>query len=563
MSDSELSSPPSDILEKGTSVTQKPQKKAPSTPRGKKRAAESLIASAEPSKRRRSGPVPRYREEDESVEEEEITVKKTPKRARKASRTKVNADDDESDFVDGVVASAENEREPKLPGSAKKAQKPVIKAKVKKTIKSEVQISEEAVQANGTTTSTKAKRKRKTKEEKEAEMQPLAARTIGSKVLVGAHVSAAGGVQNALINSHHIGGNAFALFLKSQRKWENPALKPEHRAQYLSHCKTHGFTEDVPPIVPHGSYLVNLCHPDPERTNQAYGSFIDDLDRCRQLGIKLYNFHPGNCAANSSRSGAINHLAGQLNRAHADPKSGSVITLLETMAAVGGNTIGSRFEDLRDTIALTTDKIRIGVCLDTCHIFAAGYDIRTPEAWISTMSEFDEIIGLEYLRALHINDSKAPLASGRDLHANIGTGFLGLRAFHNIVNDERMWGLPLILETPIDRKDEKGKSVEDKSIWAREIKLLESLVGMDVESEEFKELETRLKKEGEGERTRIQSQVDKRVEKEKKKKKKKKKKEVGKKKGKKEESASESEPSELEDEEQDFNTQKLGGPSQA
>ena len=324
------------------------------------------------------------------------------------------------------------------------------------------------------------------------------------------------GVHNAVVNSHHIGGNAFALFLKSQRKWENPPLKAEHRTEYMSQCKDHGHTQDIPPVVPHGSYLVNLAHPQPDRAKQAYDNFIDDMERCKQLGIKLYNFHPGNSAGSPSRDEAIKHLASQLNKVHKDAKSGTVITLLETMAAVGGNTIGSTFEDLRDVITHIEDKKRVGVCLDTCHVFAAGYDLRTPEAWKETMQKFDRTIGLQYLRALHVNDSKAPLRSGRDLHANIGTGFLGLRAFHNIVNDERIWGIPLILETPIDRKDENGKSVEDKRIWAREIKLLESLVEMDAESDEFQQLERDLQEQGEGERQRVQGQVDKRDEKKKK-----------------------------------------------
>jgi AP endonuclease-1 len=188
-----------------------------------------------------------------------------------------------------------------------------------------------------------------------------------------------------------------------------------------------------------------------------------------------------------------------------------VITLLETMTS-STNILGATFEDLAETIDQIDDKGRIGVCLDTCHVFAAGYDLRTPEAFKNTMEKFDEVVGLKYLRALHMNDSKAPLNSGRDLHANIGTGFLGLRAFHNIMNEPRLWGLPMVLETPIDVKDSvTGKEVPDKNIWAREIKLLESLVGMDVESEEFKELEVELHEKGTAERERIQAQVDKKI----------------------------------------------------
>ncbi|KAF2753615.1 AP endonuclease [Pseudovirgaria hyperparasitica] len=342
---------------------------------------------------------------------------------------------------------------------------------------------------------------------------PLATRTIGSKIFAGAHVSVAGGVQNAVINSLHIGGNAFALFLKSQRKWTNPPLKTEDAVVYKAHCKEHGIESDKH-VVPHGSYLVNLAHTDADRTAQAYGSFLDDLKRCHQLGIKLYNFHPGNCAS-STREEAIRHLAHQLNRAHKDPDTGGVITVLETMASAG-NTIGSTFSELASIIKLVNDKSRVAVCLDTCHVFAAGYDLRTPEAFKATIEQFDKDIGLKYLRAFHVNDSKAPLGSHKDLHANIGTGFLGLRAFHNLVNEPRLWGLPLVLETPIGVKNEKGKEVDDHGIYAREIKLLESLVGMDPESSEFTEMESKLHAKGESERARIQDQVDRKAIKDKK-----------------------------------------------
>jgi AP endonuclease-1 len=165
------------------------------------------------------------------------------------------------------------------------------------------------------------------------------------------------------------------------------------------------------------------------------------------------------------------------------------------------------FEDLASIISLVNDKSRVGVCLDTCHVFAAGYDLRTPETFSTTISAFDKVISLKYLKALHINDSKAPLGSHRDLHANIGTGFLGLRAFHNIVNEPRLWGLPMVLETPIDVVAADGKKDEDKGIWAREIKLLESLVGMDIDSKEFVELEESLQKQGIKEREKVQDQV--------------------------------------------------------
>lgn len=305
------------------------------------------------------------------------------------------------------------------------------------------------------------------------------------------------------------------MFLKSQRKWANPPIADDAITMFKQHCNNHKY-ESSKHVVPHGSYLVNLAHTDSDRAKQAYDAFLDDLARCHKLGVQLYNFHPGN-AASSTREEALSQLATQLNTAHKDPSTGSVLTLLETMAVFEGNTIGGTFEELRDIIAQVDDKTRVGVCLDTCHIFAAGYDIRTPDAFKATLEKFDNTIGLSYLKALHVNDSKAPLGSGRDLHANIGTGFLGLRAFHNIMNEPQLQGLPMVLETPIDVPDPKDpkKTAEDKGIWAREIKLLESLVGMDPESEEFKKLDWELQEKGKGERERVQDQVDRREEKKK------------------------------------------------
>jgi AP endonuclease-1 len=522
MSDSELSSARSDIpdIDAATPATTIISRTSENLSgdialKGKtarKRSADHIDLSKSRNKRSRTGPGLSYKEvdEEEDTAETEVISKSTPKKGRstpKIKKTKVVGTTVKEEEVEVVNFELSADETPKK-GTKRKI-------KVKKVVEKKEGEAEEELNENGTVKK-KVTRKRKTKEEKEAEAMPLAARTLGSKILVGAHVSSAGGVHNTIINSVHIGGNALALFLKSQRKWANPALQDDHCAQFLSSCKEHKYDlfggHKTPPIVPHGSYLVNLAHPAPDRTKQAYDSFIDDLDRCRKLGIRLYNFHPGNCAA-SSRQDGIKHLAKQLNKAHAEASSGSVITLLETMAG-GGNVLGSTFEDLVDVISLIDDKERIGVCLDTCHVFAAGYDLRSPEAFKDTMAKFDKIVGLKYLRALHINDSKAPLSSHRDLHANIGTGFLGLRAFHNIVNEPRLWGLPMVLETPIDVKDkETGKEVPDKSIWAREIKLLESLVGMHVESEQFQKLEEELQSSGKSERDRVMGQVERREEK--------------------------------------------------
>ena len=259
--------------------------------------------------------------------------------------------------------------------------------------------------------------------------------------------------------------------------------------------------------------MVNLAQKEADKAAQAYSSFVDDLKRCDALGIKLYNFHPGNTGPNP-RSEAISRIAKALNKAHKETRT--VIPVLETMAG-GGNAIGSTFEDLRDAIAGVEDKSRVGVCIDTCHIFAAGYDIRTPEAFKKTLDEFDKIVGIKYLKALHLNDSKAPFNSHRDLHQNIGLGFLGLRTFHNVMNEARFEDLPMVLETPIDHKDANGKTVEDKGVWAKEIKMLESLIGMDAEGADFRKLEKELAAKGAEERKKIQDQVDRKAEKDEKK----------------------------------------------
>ncbi|KAJ0121314.1 dna-(apurinic or apyrimidinic site) lyase 1 [Diaporthe amygdali] len=353
-------------------------------------------------------------------------------------------------------------------------------------------------------------KKRKTKKDKEADAMPLAARTAVSSLeramFIGAHVSGAGGCQNSIQNAVHIGANSFALFLKSQRKWVSPALKDDDRDAFHAAAKGQKYDQSLH-VLPHGSYLVNLAQADKAKADQAYDNFVDDLKRCDALGIKLYNFHPGSTGGETMAS-ACGRIAAQLNKSHRATRS--VVTVLENMCG-HGNIIGGRFEDLRDIIAGVEDKSRVGVCIDTCHSFAAGYDLATPEGFAAVMAEFDRVVGLRYLKALHLNDSKAPFGSHRDLHANIGTGFMGLRAFHNVMNYDGFQNLPMVLETPIDRKSADGKTVEDKQVWADEIKLLEWLIGADSESKEFKERESELSAKGEAERKKIQEQVDKKV----------------------------------------------------
>ncbi|KFA51792.1 hypothetical protein S40293_05878 [Stachybotrys chartarum IBT 40293] len=400
-------------------------------------------------------------------------------------------------------------------GAAAKVNK-VVKAVVTKASKRKAEAEPEYEETQETPAPAK---KRKAKAAAKADdSMPLAQRaavaSLGKAMYIGAHVSAAGGVQNAVTNAVHIGANSFALFLKSQRKWDNPALSDEARDLFVSGCKHHDY-DAAAHALPHGSYLVNLAQADAAKAAQAYNSFVDDLARCEKLGIRLYNFHPGNTGGETKAS-AVARIAAQLNKAHRATES--VVTVLENMAG-GGNVVGSTWEDLRDIIALVEDKERVGVCIDTCHAFAAGYDLRTPEAFRKTFDSFNETVGAKYLKAFHLNDSKAPLSSHRDLHANIGTGFLGLRAFHSVMNEDAFRTMPMVLETPIDRKAADGKTVEDKQVWADEIKLLESLIGMDAEGDAFRKLEKELQARGADERSKIQAQVDKKDGKQSKKKK--------------------------------------------
>ncbi|UNI15260.1 DNA-(apurinic or apyrimidinic site) lyase [Purpureocillium takamizusanense] len=255
--------------------------------------------------------------------------------------------------------------------------------------------------SNGTPAAPAPKKRRTAKASKDEQGgMPLAERTavasLKKAMYIGAHVSAAGGVQNSIPNAVHIGANAFALFLKSQRKWDNPAMTDEARDLFLHNCKEHGYDAGAH-ALPHGSYLVNLAQPDAAKADQAYASFVDDLRRCEQLGVRLYNFHPGSTLGDA-RPAAVARIAAQLNKAHRE--TSSVVTVLENMAG-GGNVIGATWEDLRDVIALVDDKDRVGVCIDTCHAFAAGHDLRTPEAFDKTMDAFNDVVGAKYLKAFH------------------------------------------------------------------------------------------------------------------------------------------------------------------
>ncbi|KAJ6262625.1 LOW QUALITY PROTEIN: hypothetical protein Dda_3437 [Drechslerella dactyloides] len=429
-------------------------------------------------------------DEDSSTDEPKDT-----KKPRRGTVT-VKSDDIEFDFEEQVVATTV---------------KKVAKAGGKKlAVEATVAVSATAVEIHGKDIpATPGKRKAKAKA---GSMTPLARRTAGCAFKLGAHVAAAGGVENAVTNAVHIGANAFALFLKSQRKWESPAYKAANVEAFRRLTKQMDY-DPRKHMLPHGSYLVNLAQPDKEKAGKAYANFVDDLKRAEALDIGLFNFHsvyllnlgdlhndsPGS-TLDHPRNEAIGRIAAALNKAHKETKF--VKTVLETMAGQG-NVIGNKFEDLRDIINLVKDKSRVGVCIDTCHSFSAGYDLRSPETYRAVMKEFDDVIGFKYLSALHLNDSKAPFNSHRDLHQNIGLGFLGLSAFRNIMNTTEFHDIPMVLETPL--------SGDDVSVWAGEIKLLEKLVGLAPDDPEFLALEKEYADKGAAERAEVMEKVGKKA----------------------------------------------------
>ncbi|CDR41546.1 CYFA0S07e03356g1_1 [Cyberlindnera fabianii] len=323
-------------------------------------------------------------------------------------------------------------------------------------------------------------------------------KVAGLKHKFGAHVSTAGGVSNSVLNARNIGANSFALFLKSPRKWDSPPISKEEEDEFKRLCDLHGYDPKTD-ILPHGSYLLNLANPDSEKADKAYGGFLDDLQRCEQLGIGLYNFHPGS-SLDSDHSQALKRLAGKINEAIA--ATSTVKIVLENMAGKG-NLIGSDLQDIKDVIDMIDNKDRVGVCLDTCHAFSAGYDIRTEELFDKFIEKFDTIVGKEYLCAIHLNDSKAPFAANVDLHQKLGLGFLGLEVFRVISNHPRLEGIPIVLETPV------GK---DETYWGEEIKLLESMIGAKADDKVVLEKSEELAKLGEKERKEHMNKYEKKQE---------------------------------------------------
>ncbi len=276
---------------------------------------------------------------------------------------------------------------------------------------------------------------------------------------VGAHVSASGGVFNAPKNAEAIGAKAFALFTKNQRQWKAKPYEQETIDKFKERLEVLGILPKH--ILPHDSYLINLGHPEEEKRQKSLEAFIDEVTRCEQLGLDRLNFHPGSHLKKISEEECLDRIAESMNETL--QKTQGVSLVIENTAGQGSN-LGYKFEHLAYLIDKSIDQSRVGVCIDTCHMFTAGYDIRTKEAYEQTWQSFDEIVGFEYLKGMHINDSKPDLGSRVDRHHSLGKGKIGLDAFRFIMNDPRMDDIPLILETI------------DETIWAEEIRLLYSFM---------------------------------------------------------------------------------------
>ena len=273
---------------------------------------------------------------------------------------------------------------------------------------------------------------------------------------IGAHVSASGGVEFAPVNAHEIGANAFALFTKNQRQWVSKPLTEESISLFKENCEKYGLQPEY--ILPHDSYLINLGHPEEEGLQKSRTAFLDEMQRCELLGLKLLNFHPGSSLNKISIEDCLSLIAESINIAL--EKTKGVTAVIENTAGQGSN-LGSKFWQLKYIIDRVNDKSRVGVCLDTCHTYTAGYDIVNE--YDKVFDEFDKEVGFNYLRGMHLNDSKKALSTHVDRHDSIGEGLIGKAFFERLMRDSRFDNMPLILETP------------DESKWKEEIAWLKSM----------------------------------------------------------------------------------------
>lgn len=274
---------------------------------------------------------------------------------------------------------------------------------------------------------------------------------------IGAHVSAAGGVDQAVIRAHELEATAFALFTKNQRQWKATPLPEEVIERFKVACEKYGYSSNQ--ILPHDSYLINLGHPVTEALEKSREAFLDELQRCEQLGLSLLNFHPGSHLMQIDEDKCLEKISESLNIALS--QTAGVTAVIENTAGQGSN-LGFRFEHLAKIIDGVEDKSRVGVCIDTCHAFAAGYDLRTEEECIKTFKQFEDVVGFKYLRGMHLNDAKSEFNSRVDRHHSLGQGNIGKTVFSWMMRDPRFDGIPMILETV------------DPEIWMDEIAWLKS-----------------------------------------------------------------------------------------
>lgn len=275
---------------------------------------------------------------------------------------------------------------------------------------------------------------------------------------IGPHVSTTGGVENAPLNAAAVGATAFALFTKNQRQWVSPPLTVKSIEKFKENCASLGFEPEH--VLPHDSYLINLGQPEKEALEKSRRAFLDEMQRCEQLGLKMLNFHPGSHLKKIPLEECLHRIAESINIAL--DRTQGVTAVIENTAGQGSN-VGFSFQHLAYIIDRVEDKQRVGVCLDTCHTYSAGYDIKTAEGYNKTFREFDNTIGASYLKAVHLNDTKKELASRVDRHDSIGKGLLGIDFFSRFMKDPRFDDMPLILETP------------EESLWQEEIRMLRNL----------------------------------------------------------------------------------------
>ena len=272
---------------------------------------------------------------------------------------------------------------------------------------------------------------------------------------IGPHVSASGGVENAPLNAMQVGATAFALFTKNQRQWFSTPLSENSIEAFKVNLEKSGISADY--VLPHDSYLINLGSPEAEGLEKSRNSFLEEMRRCEQLGLKMLNFHPGSHLKKITLEECLARVAESIN--FALDKTSGVTAVIENTAGQGTN-VGFSFQHLAYIIDKVEDKSRVGVCLDTCHTYSAGYDLKTESGYKATFEEFEDVVGFKYLRGIHLNDTKKEFGSRVDRHDSIGKGLLGMEFFERFMKDSRFDNIPLILETP------------DETLWAEEIKRL-------------------------------------------------------------------------------------------